>query len=255
MAPLSHDLAGLILPHQHFGSHLNSSLKCIDTKLEKKNFSKTGSVLAEVWSKTVIDGEPVIAQYVKPSTQRPIPMLQNEEWRSQHVRTSQYLLQVVKCKNESCCKQFRSTLDQVLKGRFLPPPVKYTRRQEGVVACDPTDINAGHFGSLQTRVLLSSILPQHKFKFLPFDLYCPSLRSSISSRICSTCSIYFCSATRLKNHQKNSKCDPFTGEETEPESDEETVRAIKNDSLLFDDESVPIISIEKFLENIYETVD
>jgi len=37
MAPLSHDLAGLILPHDHYGSHLDKSLKCIDTALEKRN--------------------------------------------------------------------------------------------------------------------------------------------------------------------------------------------------------------------------
>ncbi|CAF1496897.1 unnamed protein product [Didymodactylos carnosus] len=48
MAPLSHDLAGLILPHDHFGSHLNSSGETIDPVLEKINFQKAGEVLAEV---------------------------------------------------------------------------------------------------------------------------------------------------------------------------------------------------------------
>jgi hypothetical protein len=30
MAPLSHDLSGLLLPHDHFGSHLNNSGKTVD---------------------------------------------------------------------------------------------------------------------------------------------------------------------------------------------------------------------------------
>ena len=56
MAPLSHDLSGLLLPHDHFGSHLDGSGKTVDSALEKKNFEKAGQVLAEVWSSTVIDG-------------------------------------------------------------------------------------------------------------------------------------------------------------------------------------------------------
>ncbi|CAG8795550.1 18813_t:CDS:2, partial [Dentiscutata erythropus] len=38
MAPLSHDLAGIILPHNTFGSHLNAQLKTSDEELEKCNF-------------------------------------------------------------------------------------------------------------------------------------------------------------------------------------------------------------------------
>ena len=35
MAPLSHDLAGLLLPHDHYGNYLDSSGKTINIKLEK----------------------------------------------------------------------------------------------------------------------------------------------------------------------------------------------------------------------------
>ena len=38
MAPLSHDIAGLILLHDSFGSHLHADDKTIDEDLEKKNF-------------------------------------------------------------------------------------------------------------------------------------------------------------------------------------------------------------------------
>jgi hypothetical protein len=45
MAPLSHDLAGIILPFDHFGSHLNSRGETTDKVMEKANFAKAGEVL------------------------------------------------------------------------------------------------------------------------------------------------------------------------------------------------------------------
>lgn len=53
MAPLSHDLSGLVLPHKHYGSHLDKCGKTVNADLEKLNFKKAGETLAEVWSKTV----------------------------------------------------------------------------------------------------------------------------------------------------------------------------------------------------------
>ena len=55
MAPLSHDLAGIILPHDTFGNHLDASGNTIDPKLEETNFYAASDVLSEIWSKTVID--------------------------------------------------------------------------------------------------------------------------------------------------------------------------------------------------------
>ncbi|CAF2644129.1 unnamed protein product [Rotaria sp. Silwood2] len=66
MAPLSHDLAGLILPHDHFGSHLNDSGVTINVDLEKLNFRKAGQILAETWNQTVIDGFACFAEYINP---------------------------------------------------------------------------------------------------------------------------------------------------------------------------------------------
>ncbi|CAF1277160.1 unnamed protein product [Adineta steineri] len=66
MAPLSHDLAGLILPHDHFGSHLNESGGTMNIELEKLNFRKAGQILAETWNQTIVDGYPCIAEYISP---------------------------------------------------------------------------------------------------------------------------------------------------------------------------------------------
>lgn len=72
MAPLSHDLAGLILPHDAYGTHLNEKGKIINEDLSKKNFALAGETLASVWSNTVIDGYPVIAQYRPPNDHLPV---------------------------------------------------------------------------------------------------------------------------------------------------------------------------------------
>jgi len=66
MAPLSRELSGLIRPHEHFGSHLNSQGRTTDEALEKANFKMAGETLAEVWSQVVIDQFPTIAEYIVP---------------------------------------------------------------------------------------------------------------------------------------------------------------------------------------------
>ncbi|KAG5878925.1 hypothetical protein JTB14_034434 [Gonioctena quinquepunctata] len=64
MAPLSRELAGLILPHDHFGSHLDDRGVTINEHLERSNFEFAGNVLAEVWSSMEIDGYHVTAKYI-----------------------------------------------------------------------------------------------------------------------------------------------------------------------------------------------
>lgn len=96
MAPLSRELTGLILPHDSYGSHLNDSGKTINPTLERENFQKAGEILAEVWSSVLIDGHKVVAEYIKPKDSLSlVPDLTDEQWYADHVRESQYLLQVL----------------------------------------------------------------------------------------------------------------------------------------------------------------
>ncbi len=65
MASLSKELAGLILPHDHFWrQHLYWQGNTIDTELEKKNFEFTGRELAKV----NIDGYSKNAEYIDPES-------------------------------------------------------------------------------------------------------------------------------------------------------------------------------------------
>jgi len=50
MPPLSRKLNGLILRHDHYGSHLDKKGSIVDPQLEKKNFDFAGKALADVWS-------------------------------------------------------------------------------------------------------------------------------------------------------------------------------------------------------------
>jgi len=72
MAPLSNELAGVILPYDTYGSHLNSSNKTIDRQLEMKNFASAGRSLAEIWSSMLISKFPVRAEYMDPSCEKPL---------------------------------------------------------------------------------------------------------------------------------------------------------------------------------------
>ncbi len=54
---LSRQLAGCILPHDSFGSHLDSSsLRTVDVDLEKRNFAKADEIMADLFSEIVADG-------------------------------------------------------------------------------------------------------------------------------------------------------------------------------------------------------
>ena len=117
MAPLSKEMAALILEHQHFGTHLNDRGDTIDEELKIKNFEYAGSVLAEIWSAMVFDDHPTVAEYISVEADSEIRM-ETAEWKSKHVWQSQYCLQIVKCEDRLCCLPFRSSVLTVLKDRF-----------------------------------------------------------------------------------------------------------------------------------------
>ncbi|KAG8176720.1 hypothetical protein JTE90_003351 [Oedothorax gibbosus] len=90
MAPFSRQLSGLVLPHDHFGKHLDSSGKTVDVEKEKKNFEAAANVLAEVWNATVIDDCPVVAKYQAPGSERTSAEV-CQSWKRTYTRCSTYL--------------------------------------------------------------------------------------------------------------------------------------------------------------------
>ncbi|GBP43606.1 hypothetical protein EVAR_32172_1 [Eumeta japonica] len=88
MAPLSHQLSGLVLPYDFFGNHLDDQRRTIDNELELKNFKMAGNILAQIWSKLTIDDKPVGAEYVDPASDNIDKSLVEwtPDWYCRHVR-------------------------------------------------------------------------------------------------------------------------------------------------------------------------
>lgn len=197
MAPLSRQLAGLILPHDIFGSHLNSKGETVDEDVEKANFQKAGETLAEVWNETVIDNFPVIAQW-RGGNELVGIQCQSQEWLANHVRASQYFLQIVKCTNEECCSPMVSALRTILPNGFLPAPVAVSN-DCGLQA----DATSSTFLSLFQSMTVN--LKPNGFEnnqTVPYDYFCPSVSEHILKRTCNACKLYFPSTVMLVQHKQ-----------------------------------------------------
>ncbi|KAJ6643029.1 hypothetical protein Bhyg_07985, partial [Pseudolycoriella hygida] len=131
--------AEIILPHDHFGTHLDDQGRTIDIDLEKTNFSFAGTALAEVWSETIIDGDVTVAEYIDPATSD-IDMssiiTKDVNWRDRHVFQSQYLLQIIKCNDSNCCKEMRSSLFKFIPNSGLPAPIQIQQTNSGLNLAD-----------------------------------------------------------------------------------------------------------------------
>ena len=67
MAPLSAALAGVVLPHDNFWSHIDASGSTADAELEIKNFQKAGELLCKLWNDVQIDNHTVKCTYHSPT--------------------------------------------------------------------------------------------------------------------------------------------------------------------------------------------
>ncbi|KAK9874058.1 hypothetical protein WA026_002413 [Henosepilachna vigintioctopunctata] len=205
MAPLSRELTGVVLKHDNFGSHLDSSNKTIDLDLEKRNFESAGTVLSNIWSQLVIDGYPVVAKYIMPTETRldveQAKVLKRDAiWYANHVRESQYLLQIVKCEVVSCCGVQRSSLRRLLREEFLPPPVLIKQMSNGYVTTEKDDIE-GKFAPLLLQLSLKLSSSSH-LKQVPYDSYCPSVEGYLCKRSCGFCGLYFASYKATNQHKQ-----------------------------------------------------
>ena len=179
MRPLSKELAGVVLPHDTFGSHLDPNGTSIDERKELQHFQRAGKLLADIWSSTTIDGYPVSAEWVDPDErcnefQSFSDKTLGGKWMENHVRISKYCLEIAKCGNSDCCRPLRTNVQTVLQGQFLPTPLVFAK---GGTLMNPQDKNennkcAGFYKCLALRHMRPS--SYEDCEFLPFDLYCPS---------------------------------------------------------------------------------
>ena len=207
MAPFSHDLAGVLIPWDFFGSHLDNAGNTIDPDLEVKNFHAGAEIVSEVLNKTVINGFETDCQAVKVGctleTEEP-----NHLWMAKHVLQTRYMLMIVKCSDTECCKKFQTNWMSVFPSGFLPPPCIYKFGKSGIEAVEPSEYVKNvqnkkfQFASLKERLIMKAA-PKEADEYFrhPFDLYCPSMQSKLSKCICKKCGQYWpCEAARKRHY-------------------------------------------------------
>ncbi|CAG8852893.1 44563_t:CDS:1, partial [Gigaspora margarita] len=189
MSTLSGKLAGIVLPIDNFGSHLDSVGNIMDNNLAIRNFQYAGERLCELWQRDKIHGKNVIVKYIANETD-----LFNETsniswiWIEKHCQLCRYSLDIRKCNNTSCCSMWRAEEAAALlsvNNGFLPPATKD---------------RDGHF--LNSIHILQYM---DKKKLPGYDKNCPSISPEYYSRLsCSTCQRYFPTLAFLAQHKKSS---------------------------------------------------
>ena len=122
-------MADVLLPHDTFGTHLDSQRRTTDVELEKQNFKAAGKLLAEIWSELVLDKLPTVSKYVKGLALDPVPI--NETWGATHCHISKYFLQIAKCTKWEYCGEFRTSWLKLFPQQFLPAPVSFRQLGQG----------------------------------------------------------------------------------------------------------------------------
>jgi len=204
MATLSKKVAGITLPIDNFGNHLNSQGKVRDHELGLQNFHYAGEKLANLWRRDPIYGKPVLVEYIdQPSTpfsdisfpdKEIVPQNETEDheisvpwsWIENHCVICQYSLDIRKCNNLSCCSSMRdeeATAVLSVNDGFLPPVIKG---------------KDGHFlNAIHTLEYFDS------FKIPGYDAHLPSLSIDTYARCsCSICNKYFPTIAFLVKHKK-----------------------------------------------------
>ena len=210
---LKESLTKLALPRKQFTSHMDDAGQVMDESLEKNNIKAAGETLSEIWNEISYESHPIVAKYVEPSDEpegkRWEGVNHDERWKAEHVRQSQYCLQIVRCDNDVCCGPWRSNLKGVLSERFIPPPIPFIQGDNGPEAPEPHQnqlgaVQFGQFGSLFMRITMSSVLPRavQNYRIIPYDLYCPSIQAHLNQRICKWCGLYHVSQKALKPHTR-----------------------------------------------------
>ena len=219
MAPLSHDICGLVLDHEHFGSHIGANGKITDEELEKQNFFHAMTVLASIWSNTVIDNHPVYAEPLAIPNSTDVEnkremssKVMDLTWRANHMRSSKYMLQLAKCRDTTCCSPLRyPQLQKILPDRFMPYPRVFEHTESGIQALPPKEPipTNRHFAHLSSLLLFHDIHPPLPDKCalrlpLPFDLYCPSMSLvDLEKRQCRFCGLSFPTMTAMTKHRSS----------------------------------------------------
>ena len=126
----------------------------------------------------------------------------SEKWKSSHVRSSQYLLQIVKYDDIVCCMPFRSSYRKIVKDRFLPPPFSICQSPDDGLT--RTRSFTGHHLSLHQTIVMSGMIPasaHRKYPLgIPYDAFNPAVKDDLRKRMCAKCGMYFGTIKAMSVH-------------------------------------------------------
>lgn len=143
----------------------------------------------------------MISNYVLPLEQKrkAIEIEDTEQWIDQHVRQSQYMMQIIKCNRGSCCLPFKSNYKEFFQNRFLTAPIPLYQSTEGIARGD-----GGYYYSMFTSLHLNRIL-----KPTCYNQYCPSVqikdkngKMKLEKRTYDECSLYYLLIEAMVAHKR-----------------------------------------------------
>ena len=169
MVPLRQALAGVLLPHDTFDTHLDSQRRTTEVELEKQNFKAAGKLLAEIWSELVLDKFPVVSEYVEGLALDLVPI--NETWVATQCHISQYFLQIAKCTKWECCGEFHTSWLKLFPQQFLLVTVPFWQLGKGPEVLSVNDARpTDRFLGLWKRNIIDLLVPNSKYYALPYNI-------------------------------------------------------------------------------------
>ena len=171
-----------------------------------------------------------------------------------HVRTSQYFLQIIKCKKSDCCSVMRTNWNSVFPNRCIPAPVPLRKEEEGPIIPTPADLKSSdRFAGLWQRLAISNLTFETD---LPYDSYCPSIKKEIVRRRCKSCKVYFTSIAAVQRHKRGNGCSTGRDEDEEEELIEDNEIADLTTADPENEDTAPVVDVVKLLtENPFMEID
>ena len=95
----------------------------------------------------------------------------------------------------------------------------------------------------------------HNHQILPYDTYCPSVKSAVKQRVCNLCGIYFPSIAAVKRHKAGKGCEEGESDKEAASDDgndyvEEVDRSSDSEAEFMEEEDqCPVLNIFELLQN------
>ena len=82
---------------------------------------------------------------------------------------------------------------------FLLAPAQFRQDPGGPTVPPVSQVKTtDRYADLWQRIAVNNLVPLNDYETLPYDMYCPSVKSAVKQRVCNLCGIYFPSIAAVK---------------------------------------------------------